>query len=194
MVEIRALEGTVEMGSRTPVAATGMAPDARRVRFEELTQGRLDRAYRFAAAILRDPDEAQDAVHDAAVAAWADWDDLRDVGRFDAWFDRIVVNRCRDRLRRRRVQLVDVELIPDRPGPDAFARMGERDALGQALGRLDVDHRIAVVLRFAGDLTIAEIANRTGEREGTVKSRLHYALRHLRAAYDAAERQAGGAR
>jgi DNA-directed RNA polymerase specialized sigma24 family protein len=54
--------------------------------------------------------------------------------------------------------------------------------------------RIAVVLRYFDGLTPAEIADRTGEREGTIKSRLHYALRQLRAAIDAAERTPGGAR
>ncbi|MGH2466671.1 MAG: sigma factor, partial [Candidatus Limnocylindrales bacterium] len=39
-------------------------------------------------------------VQDAAMQAWRDWRQLRDPDRFDAWFDRIVVNRCRDRRRR----------------------------------------------------------------------------------------------
>ena len=45
-----------------------------------------------------------------------------------------------------------------------------------------------VVLRHLEGQSIAEIAERTGERQGTVKSRLHYALQELRAAYDAADR------
>ena len=76
------------------------------------------------------------------------------------------------------------------PGVDS----AERVAMGQALATLDADHRIVVVLRFVEDLQVGEIAARTGQREGTVKSRLHYALRQLRAAYDAAGRPAGGSR
>jgi len=41
------------------------------------------------------------------------------------------------------------------------------------------------VLRFYADLTVEQVAARTGVGAGTVKSRLHYALRHLRAAVDA---------
>ena len=74
------------------------------------------------------------------------------------------------------------------PGVDS----AERVAVGQALATLGTDHRIVVILRFVEDLSIGEIAARTGQREGTVKSRLHYALRHLRAAYDAAGRSVGG--
>ena len=82
---------------------------------------------------------------------------------------------------------------PESAGPDAFAGVHERDRLYQALAGLDVDHRIAVVLRYIDDLSPAEIARRTGDREGTVKSRLHYALRQLRANLEAAERVNGGA-
>jgi RNA polymerase sigma-70 factor (ECF subfamily) len=46
---------------------------------------------------------------------------------------------------------------------------------------LDDDLRTVVVLRFWADLTVDEIARRTGTRPGTVKSRLHRALGHMRA-------------
>ena len=166
------------------------APVDRRLTFERLTQDRLDRAYRLAAAILGDPGEAEDAVQDAAMQAWDGWARLRDAGKFDAWFDRILVNRCRDRLRKRARAAVpgplDVAALD--PGVDS----AERVAVGQALATLGPDHRIVVILHFVEDLPIGEIAARTGQREGTVKSRLHYALRQLRAAYDAAGRPAGG--
>jgi RNA polymerase sigma-70 factor (ECF subfamily) len=50
---------------------------------------------------------------------------------------------------------------------------------------LSADHREVVVLRYFEDLTVDQIAARTGVGAGTVKSRLHYALRELRAAVDA---------
>ncbi len=144
--------------------------------------------------VLRDASEAEDVVHDAALQAWTRWDELRDQERFDAWFDRILVNRCRERLRRRRVKAIPLTDPPEHPGPDRLAGIADRDALRRVLATLDPDHRIVVVLRFVEDLSVASIAERTGEREGTVKSRLHYALRQLRAAFDAAERLPGGDR
>ncbi len=188
------LEGriAVEAGaSGSRVAETAVE---RRRAFERLTQSRLDRAYRLAAMVLDDAEEAKDAVHDAAEQAWRDWPTLRDASRFDAWFDAIVAHRCRDRLRRRKVRPLPGADPPDLPGADPFAGSGERDALAAMLEALDPDHRIVVRLRYGADLSLAEIAARTGEREGTVKSRLHYALRRLRAAYDAAERLDGGVR
>jgi Sigma-70 region 2 len=70
--------------------------------FERFTQSRLERAYRLAAVILRDPFEAEDAVHEAAIQAWLQLPALRDETRMDAWFDRILVNECRARAGRHR--------------------------------------------------------------------------------------------
>ena len=190
MVAIERLEGVIGV---EPVVSGGTEAE-RRAAFERFSQDRLERAYRLASVILRDGGEAEDAVHDAAVQAWLHWTDLRDRERMDAWFDRIVVNECRARLRRRTIRPLPMD-PPDPPGPDPFAGVLDLDVLHRALAGLDADHRIAVVLRYLADLTPAEIAARTGTREGTVKSRLHYALRRMREAQDQAERaSAGGSR
>jgi RNA polymerase sigma-70 factor (ECF subfamily) len=160
--------------------------------FAALADRHLDRAYRLAAVLLGSELEAQDAVQDAATSAWARFADLRDRARFDAWFDRILVNGCRDRLRaRRRVTFVELDAVPDPAVQDDTRRAGERDALLRALEQLPADQRLAVSLRYYGDRSLDEIAELTGERPGTVKSRLHYGLQALRAAYDAAGRMPG---
>ncbi len=178
------------MTGGTPVRAEAAA--VRRAEFVRFTDLRLARAYRLAGVILRDAGEAEDAVHDAGIQAWLHWPELRDGAKADAWFDRIVVNECRARLRRRRIAPLTVATLPDREAPDAYGSFLERDALHGALARLDADHRIVVVLRYVEGLSPAQIAERTGTREGTVKSRLHYALRELRAALEAGERLPGG--
>ena len=178
-------------------AGTRMAGDVevrRREAFGRFTQSRLERAYRLAGLVLRDPSEAEDAVHDAAVQAWLHWKDLRDAERMDAWFDRILVNECRARLRRRSMRPLVLADPPEVPGPDVYAGIHDRDVLHRELATLGPDHRIAVVLRFVADMSPAQIAARTGDREGTVKSRLHYALRQMHAALEAAERTPGGLR
>jgi RNA polymerase sigma-70 factor (ECF subfamily) len=78
--------------------------------FERFTDARLERAYRLAGLLLRDRSEAEDAVHEAAIVAWRRWPDLRDTDRLDAWFDRILVNECRARLRRRRIREVSIDV------------------------------------------------------------------------------------
>lgn len=163
--------------------------------FAKLVERELDGAYRLAAVILGDALEAEDAVHDAAVAAWAGFRGLRDLARFEAWFGRILVNGCRDRLRRRkRRAIVDVsaliELVSDdRRASDVATVNADRDAVARALARLEPEHQVVLVLRFWLDLPIDAIADRLGIPAGTVKSRLHNGLRRLRTALDDGGRQ-----
>jgi RNA polymerase sigma-70 factor (ECF subfamily) len=179
----------IDDGEARPRSVPG---DERAAAFAGLADRHLSRAYRLAAVLLGSDLEAQDAVQDAAVAAWERFGDLRDRERFDAWFDRILVNGCRDRLRRRgTVRFIGIEGAPEPAAADGAGSLAERDALRRALVTLKADQRVTVVLRYYGDLSLEEIAERTGEPLGTVKSRLHYGLQALRAAYDAAARQPG---
>jgi RNA polymerase sigma-70 factor (ECF subfamily) len=154
--------------------------------FRELVGNELDRSYRRAAVILGDRFEAEDAVHDAAERAWRHWPELRDPARFDAWFGRILVNACRDRLRhQRRVRAIEVVREPlddEHPAaPDATEAVGLRSAVRDAFRALSADEQIVIALRYEEDLTVPAIARLVGIAEGTVKSRLHNALRKLRA-------------
>jgi DNA-directed RNA polymerase specialized sigma24 family protein len=135
MMAIDRLEGTIQVGARTSEGTEA----ERRAAFEQFTQSRLERAYRLAGLVLRDQSEAEDAVHDAAVQAWLHWKELRDREHMDAWFDRILVNGCRARMRRRSIHALGVAELPEAPGPDAFAGLHERDVLHRALASLDAD-------------------------------------------------------
>ena len=155
--------------------------------FSELAAHHLTDSYRLAALILGDRADAEDATHDAFVAAWKSWGSLREPARFEAWFGRILVNVCRDRLRRsRRHAVTDLsdELLAAPAVGDIATAAAERDAVGCGLARLDPDQRIVLVLRYYRDLPVDEIAARMGIPAGTVKSRLHYALRDLGVALD----------
>jgi RNA polymerase sigma-70 factor (ECF subfamily) len=176
----------VTVTDRRPVA--GEQTDARSAAFTRLAEGHLDSAYRLARAILRDPAEAQDATHDAWLQAWRKWSTLRDPSRFEPWFDRILVNICRNRLQRAaRWQATDISEEVAIAAGDAFGHAHDRDLLGGAILSLSPDHRIVVALRYYRDLTIDEIASRLGIPAGTVQSRLHYALERLHAAIDATD-------
>lgn len=155
--------------------------------FLRLADDHLDAAYRLARAILRDPTEAQDATHDAFVQAWRKWSTLREPARFEHWFDRILVNTCRDRLRSARWQAKDISAeVAIRTG-DPFAQTYDRDILATALAGLSPEHRLVVALRYFRDLPVDEIASRLDIPSGTVQSRLHYALKRLHAAIDEAD-------
>jgi RNA polymerase sigma-70 factor (ECF subfamily) len=169
-------DGTA-MTSRTEL--TDAVAD-RRQAFATLVDRELDAAYRLAGVILGDPFEAEDATHDAVVAAWRHYASLNDPARFRAWLQRILVNTCRDRLRRRRRQpSVEIDLSNLRTTGDSYREVDDRVALDGAFDALSVDQRLVIVLRFYGDLTVHQIAYRLGVPAGTVKSRLHTATAKL---------------
>ena len=158
-----------------------------RAELADRIERRLASSYRLAALVLGDRAEAEDATHEAILSAWARAGTLRDPAAFDAWFDRILVNACRDRMRHRRVlRIVDLEAAADAPAPDEIRPVATRDDVRVAFARLNPDQKLAVVLRYWGDRSIDEIAAATGARAGTVKSRLHYALLAMREALDEA--------
>lgn len=166
-------------------------PTTQAAAFLALAERQLDASYRLARAILHDPSDAEDATHDAYVQAWRKWSTLRDQALFEHWFTRILVNTCRNRLRRRAAHrsadISELLALPTREDPISQAH--DRDVLGPALAQLSPDHRVVVALRFYRDLQTDEIARIVGARQGTVRSRLHYALKQLRGLIDVADRK-----
>ncbi len=145
------------------MALTGSGAE-RAAAFSELLDRSLDRSYRLAATILGNLQEGEDATHDAALRAWTAVPSLRDPAKFDAWFQRILVNVCRNRLRARRRPLI---LEADRAqSVDHQAASAERDALRRAIAELSHDHAIVIVLRYLEDLTIDQRASLTNRRLG----------------------------
>jgi RNA polymerase sigma-70 factor (ECF subfamily) len=143
-------------------------------------RAKADDGYRLAGYLLGDADEAQDAVQEALIKAWRSWSSLRDPERFGAWFDRILVNVCRDRMRRHRtLRMVELDAAGEVESADPFRRMLVEDEVAAAVARLSDDHRIVIVLRFWQDLALEQVADRLDLPLGTVKSRLHYALKAL---------------
>jgi len=151
-----------------------------------LLLARIDGAYRLATFILRDRLAAEDAVQEAALLAWDRRRTLRDSQAIDGWFTRILVNVCRDELRRRarRPRVITID-----PPAGAGAGPSTYDVdLAPALSRLTPDEQGLLALRYGRELTVPEIAALLGIPEGTAKSRLHSTLQHLRAAFDAERR------
>ena len=157
-----------------------------------------DHLHSVARRILRDPYLAEDAMQRALLDAWRFLPRLRDPDRFDAWAYRLVVNACFAEARRERHHRGNLRLLTiDAPGaPDPATGLLLANQLDQAFAELGVEHRTVVVLVHYVGLSPAEAAAAMGTPIGTARSRLHYALRHLRAALEAdarLERTAGTA-
>ncbi|HJT64550.1 MAG TPA: sigma-70 family RNA polymerase sigma factor [Candidatus Limnocylindria bacterium] len=154
--------------------------------FASLAVAAGDRLHAVAHRILRDIDLAEDATQQALLTIWRDLPQLRDPARFEAWSYRLLVRACYAEARRNRSWQPGLRLVDtDTPMADSSASVADRDQLERGFRRLSIDHRAVVVLHHYLDFTLDEVADALGVPVGTVRSRLHYAMRGLRAALDA---------
>jgi len=147
-----------------------------------------NRLHAVAYRILRDTALAEDATQQALLAIWRDLPRLRDPARFDAWSYRLLVHACYAESRRTRRWTPNLVLIATTNEPaqaDGSNSVVDRDQLERGFRRLTVDHRAVVVLHYYLDLPLDRVAEALDVPVATVRSRLHHAMRGLRAALDA---------
>jgi RNA polymerase sigma-70 factor (ECF subfamily) len=162
------------------------------VAFTSLAMSVAHRLHAVAHRILRDTELAEDATQQALLTVWRDLPQLRDPARFDAWSYRLLVRACYAEARRTRRWTPNLHLLPagDPTAEEGLSVVVDRDQLERAFRRHSIDHRAVVVLHHYLDLPLSEVAEVLRVSEGTVRSRLHYAMRGLRAALDADARPA----
>lgn len=134
--------------------------------------------------MIRDRGLAEDAVQEALIQMWRHLPSLRLHDSFKAWLVRIVVNEIKQRFRKKQVSTVPLDQAPEvldklDEAETAMVRDEEHQHLKRAMEMLPPEHREAIVLHYFSDLTVPEIAAITGQREGTIKSRLSRALDRL---------------
>lgn len=130
-------------------------------------QAMTDTLYRVSVSILRQAYDAQDAVQQALVNAWAARSRV-DLAHFRPWLMRIVINECRNVQRKRmRVSPSDQmeRYAAPLPGPD--------NALSDALDRMPEKLRLPLVLKYAEGFSENEIASALRLPATTIKGRLH---------------------
>lgn len=162
-------------------------------RFLVLFRAEQGRLFRIAKAITGQDHDAWDIVQESTLAAYKSF--ARFTGgpeMFGPWIRQILVNRCRNLLRARsRLLLLESGIdagTPDlAPGPEASL---DRAQLWREVNALEEHHRQVLTLRFAVDMGVDEIAELLDVPPGTVKSRLHRALKALRKQLDS--QQEGG--
>lgn len=164
--------------------------------FRVLVERYQRRAFQLALRILRDEEQAADAVQDAFLKVYRSLDAFEGRSAFYTWLYRIVMNQCLDRRRRsaRAREIAWDEQATPRALEAADSPLGAqtRDAVGsleahelgaliqRAMRRLPDDARRTLELREIDELSYEEIAQALGIPKGTVMSRLHYARKRLR--------------
>jgi RNA polymerase sigma-70 factor (ECF subfamily) len=149
-----------------------------RADFDAVIGPHLDAGYRTALAILRDPDQAHDAVQESAFKAWRKLHQLREGKPARPWFLAIVANQCRNVRRTRWFSTVRIAEI-FRPAPAAHTEV-ERIDVERAMARLPMGDRQVLFMRFYLDLPIDEIAVALGISPAAAKGRIYRACHRLR--------------
>lgn len=165
--------------------------------FRELLELHKDRVFNISFRMLGNRAEAEDVAQEVFISVFKTIDQFREESKFSTWLYRVAVNHCKNRIKylarrhdRDRDELDETSHQANGAGVGAPVRAALPDRalegaqmerlLQEAIGNLDDDHRIVVVLRDIEDLSIEEICDITGLPDGTVKSRLHRARLALR--------------
>lgn len=155
--------------------------------FDALFYRYRDGIFRIGLAITKDPSTAEEIVVDTFARAHRAMARLEPDDSLRPWLYRVAINESYDRQPRKGVTFSSVddhadELVAgDEGSPSQLAERAElRRVVLECIDTLDPKHRTVVVLHYLNGLNLAEIAVIVECPVGTVKSRLHYALRRLR--------------
>ena len=141
--------------------------------------------WRYAMRLTGDRARAEDVVQETLLRAWQHPEVADDSERpVRAWLFTVARNMIIDERRssRFRNEVSPLDGAPERAGPDEVKGALDRLLIGDAVAQLSAEHRAVIRRSYYQGWTTAQIAEDLQIAEGTVKSRLHYAVRALRLA------------
>lgn len=143
--------------------------------------------WRYALRLTGDRTRAEDVVQETLLRAWQHPEIIGDTERSArAWLCTVARNMIIDERRsaqfRNVVKSLDDATTPERPAPDEVSATLDRLLIGDAMTQLSTEHKAVIERSYYRGWTTGQIAQDLGIAEGTVKSRLHYAVRALRLA------------
>lgn len=170
--------------------------------FELLVQRHKSRLYSYLLRLLRDPTEAEEVAQEAFVRAYVHADKYRNIAKFSTWLYTIATNLVRNRIRKTRSgpkllslhwgrgeddeddrEAIDLPDPGDRPDR-VFEKSELQGLVAQGIEQIPVRYREAFVLREVNHFTYEEIAEITGLKLGTVRSRINRGRGHFREAME----------
>ena len=154
--------------------------------FEELFAKYRDTVFNLAASVSGSREQAEDITQEVFVRAYLGLSGFRGGSKFTTWLYRIAVNQSlRTKsvgFRRAEVEqaIDDLVLASDEPEPGEAAERSETERrVRRAILELSPAQRAVITLRYLEGLDIAEVADVLGSPIGTIKSRIHHALKRM---------------
>ena len=154
--------------------------------FQRLIETYNTVAWRTARVLVPDRATVEDVMQEVWLDVWRGLPRFQRDRQFRPWLLAIVANRCHMAIRRRKVPAMTLDsaeidyLVHPDDVLEHILHLEEDAELQLALATLSVEHQRVLELRFFADLELGEIALITNTPLGTVKSRLHRALKSLR--------------
>lgn len=136
--------------------------------FSELALEQQRQMYRIAVAYLASSADAEDAMQDALLRAWHRRDTLREPAYFGTWLNRILINECKTKLRKRK----RLSVMPELPALSTAPPDEQAMELRRALFALPEKYRVPLMLHVLEGYTQAEVASLMGIPLSTVKTRV----------------------
>ncbi len=163
--------------------------------FEKIYKTTYSKAYSIAILLVKDKYIAEDLVQDSYIKILRSISSLKNVNRFDSWFNTIVTNTCKDYLVKKRTVLFselescdidedfDQKLIDSKSERTLVENIEKAEIssrVRECIYELPDDQRICVMMHYFCEMTVDEIATELGVSRNTVLSRLSYARKKLK--------------
>jgi len=140
--------------------------------FEDLVKNVKVKMYKTAMAILKNDDDACDAIQEALISAYQNFEKLREKQYFDTWMIRILIHKCYDLIHKnKKVVYLNQKLEIDM-NEQYYDSYKSESVLESTLCQIDTDLKTVALLYYYDNFTIKDISNILNIPEGTVKSRL----------------------
>lgn len=149
--------------------------------FSEQIRDREAAMYALAMSYMKQEDDALDCMQQSILKAYEHLGSLRDPEKFRPWLYGILINCCKDELRRRKRAGLSDEPAEERPEPESVVSAETKQVLWSAVNRLSDPYRTVLILFYYEDLPTADIAAAMDTRPATVRKQLERARELLKA-------------
>lgn len=146
--------------------------------FTQLMQSQMQNMYKTARAVLKNDEDAADAIADTLLACWEKIRQLRKAEYFRTWMTKILINKCNDILRRKDLYLYsEVQEFP------AQTQAYNTVEWLQVMKCLDEKYQLIMILYYVDGLTAAQISEVLQMPASTVRTRLARGRQQIAEAY-----------
>ena len=145
---------------------------------QRINENRL-KMYKTAISILKDEDDANDAIQEALYSAYKNYYSLREKSYFTTWIIKILINKCYNIINKnKKIAYIDDTIIQNTASSEDTYKI--ENSLEWVLNQIDKDLKEIVVLYYYDDFSVADIANVLDIPQGTIKSRLSRAREQIK--------------